>query len=322
MTSVEAVPLAKACVSVCNVLVAKSKIAVVKVPDDLTSMIGITVASAEINLVLLASSIFRFLENDFSTSKKHLLASSKIQEQTTLDDRAYKAYQSYLLKILSWHENKPSESLKEKSDKTLYVVGESNSLASHGLHIQKSNGHFLCKSLLIMGCKQWHLGNTIKNKYKIKFEKVMHSLLKSSEILLSIGEIDCRLEEGIIIHNNQYPEKNKIDLITLTVENYLNYVHKINLLYHHKITIQGVPCPNIDTKNVSKERVMELINLIREFNIILKNKSTEIGFSFLDVYKISDRGDGFSNLIWHLDSSHLSPEAMKEAWRLHLSLDN
>ena len=62
MTSVEAVPLAKACVSVCNVLVAKSKIAVVKVPDDLTSMIGITVASAEINLVLLASSIFRFLE--------------------------------------------------------------------------------------------------------------------------------------------------------------------------------------------------------------------------------------------------------------------
>ena len=62
MTSAEAVPLASACVSVWRVLVAKSKIAVVKAPDDLTSIIGITVASAEINLVLLVSSIITFLE--------------------------------------------------------------------------------------------------------------------------------------------------------------------------------------------------------------------------------------------------------------------
>ncbi|MDC6484637.1 tetratricopeptide repeat protein [Methylophilaceae bacterium] len=270
--------------------------------------------------ILLA--IFRFLEDDFSTSKKLLLSASQIQDKITFDDKAYKIYQIYLLKILSWHENKPLENLKNKSDKILYVIGESHGLVSHGLSIRKTSGHFLCKSLLIMGCKQWHLGNSIKNKYKFKFESLMHSLSKSSEILLSIGEIDCRLEEGIIKYNNKYPEKSRTELITATVENYLNYVHKINFSYQHKITIQGVPCPNIDISDISKEKVIELIDLIREFNIVLKDKSTEIGFSFLDVYKLSDRGDGFSNLIWHLDSSHLSPEAMKEAWQLHLNLDN
>jgi hypothetical protein len=62
---------------------------------------------------------------------------------------------------------------------------------------------------------------------------------------------------------------------------------------------------------------MELINLIREFNILLKNKSTEIGFGFLDVYKLTDRGDGFCNQSWHIDEYHLSPEGIHEAWRLH-----
>ena len=40
-----------------------------------------------------------------------------------------------------------------------------------------------------------------------------------------------------------------------------------------------------------------------------------MGFGFLDVHKITDRGDGFSNLVWHIDSNHLSPEGIQEAWR-------
>ena len=51
--------------------------------------------------------------------------------------------------------------------------------------------------------------------------------------------------------------------------------------------------------------------------MVLKNKSNNLGFGFLDLYKLTDRGDGFSNTIWHLDTNHLSPEAMYEAWRIH-----
>mgnify|MGYP006146711667 FL=1 len=59
------------------------------------------------------------------------------------------------------------------------------------------------------------------------------------------------------------------------------------------------------------------MNLIREFNIVLKNKSTEIGFGFLDVHKLTNRGDGISNKSWHTDEYHLSPEGMNEAWCIH-----
>ena len=166
---------------------------------------------------------------------------------------------------------------------------------------------------------QWHLGNSIKNKFKVKFENIIKSISNQSDVLLSIGEIDCRLDNGIIKHRKKFPKKDMMHLITNTIENYLNYVYKINSYYKHKIIIQGVPSPNIETKNISKHKILELINLISDFNIILKNKSTELGFGFLDIHKITDRGDGFSNEIWHLDNIHLSPEGMLEAWKNYSS---
>ena len=267
--------------------------------------------------VILA--IHRFLKDDFTISKKYLLESSEIQNKLTVEFLNEKIYQNYLLKILSWHENKSSKSLNTTIDKNIYVIGESHALVSHGLRVQTSDNNFLCKSLLIMGCKQWYLGNSIKNKYKIKFENIFRSLPKSSKILLAIGEIDCRLDSGIIKHKNKYPEKNITELILRTIESYLKYIYKMNDYYNHKIIIQGVPCPNISLKNISKEKVTELIDLIKEFNDLLKSKSIEIGFDFLDVYKLTDRGDGFSNLIWHIDTVHLSPEGMTEAWRMYYS---
>ena len=262
--------------------------------------------------------IFKFLQSEFVISKKYLLASSKIKEKLTSEFKNFKEYYNYLLKILNWHEKEQSTDYDTITNKKIYVIGESHALASHELEVIRSKDVFVCNSLLIMGCKQWHLGKHERNKYKIKFESLINSLSKSSEVLLSIGEIDCRLDDGIIKHNNKHPKKKKIDLIISTIENYLSYVNKINLLHFHKITIQGVPCPNIDIKNISNDKVEELVILIKEFNIILKKKSIEMGFDFLDVYKLSNRGDGFSNKIWHLDNYHLSPEGMKEAWCAHL----
>ena len=263
--------------------------------------------------------IFKFLENSFSDSKNLLLTSQKIQEKKSFDFKNQKIYWNYLLKILGQHENKSLTYIAPKLKKKLYVIGESHSLVSHGLHIQNSGKDFLCKSFLIQGCKQSDLGSDIKNYYKYKFESIFCSLPEPSKILLTIGEIDCRINIGIIKHRNKYPQKKMIDLITNTIENYLDYIFKLNSSAKHDITIQGVPCPNISTKNILTEKVVELIDVIREFNIVLKNQSKKMGFGFLDVHKLTDNGDGFSNSIWHIDTFHLSPEGMCEAWRVHAS---
>ncbi len=263
--------------------------------------------------------ICNFLDGNFLESKKHILAATKIQEITSSECRAEKAYQRYLLNILKWCEDNYFDDYNQQLDKTLYVIGESHSLASHYLRVQRSESDLLCKAKLIKGCKQWHLGNSSKNKYKSKFESIFCSLPKSSEVLLTIGEIDCRLDSGFIKHKKRFPEKEMIKIILTTVENYLTYVVKNNFSYQHNIIIQGVPCPNIDIKNHPEKNVVELIEVIKKFNCELKNKSTEKGFEFLDVHKLTDRGDGLSNAVWHIDDIHLSPDGMLEAWRRYAS---
>jgi tetratricopeptide (TPR) repeat protein len=263
--------------------------------------------------------ICKFLKGDFEDSKKHLLAATKIQEKTSSKFKNQKVYWKYLSDILSWHEENYFNNCNLKADKTLFVIGESHSLVSHHLRTQSSDSVMLCEAKLIKGCKQWHLGNSNKNQYKHQFESIFCTLPKHSHVLLAIGEIDCRLDSGIIKHKNKFPEKEIEEIIANTVESYLTYIVNNNYDCRHTIIIQGVPCPNIDIESFSEKEVTQLIEVIDAFNCELKTQSKERGFGFLDTHQLTNKGDGTSNGFWHLDDIHLSPEGMLEAWRRYTS---
>ena len=255
-----------------------------------------------------------FLKGDFIESKKHLLESTKIQEKTS-SAKNERVYWRYLSNILKWHENKYLGVKKGKNDKNLYVIGESHSLTSHHLCIQNLGINFFCSAKLIKGCKQWHLGNAFRNKYKYQFESIFFALPKHSYVLMAIGEIDCRLDTGIIAHKMKFPEKQIKEIISNTIENYLNYIVNNNSEYQHNITIQGVPCPNLNFVNYSESDINQLVEVIKTFNYELKIQSKEKGFGFLDIHQLTNNGNGMSNGSWHIDENHLSPEGMQEAWR-------
>ena len=259
--------------------------------------------------------ICNFLEGEFAESKKHLLAATKIQGKTSSESKNERVYWRYLSNILKWHKNKYLGVKKGKNDKNLYVVGESHSLCSHHLCIQKSGVNFFCSAKLIKGCKQWHLGNAFRNQYKHQFETIFFALPKHSYVLVAIGEIDCRLDTGIIAHKKKFPEKQIKEIISNTIKNYLNYIVKNNSDYQHNVTIQGVPCSNLDVRNHSEKDIRQLGEVIKIFNYELKMQSQEKGFGFLDTHQLTNRGDGMSNGSWHIDGYHLSPEGMQEAWR-------
>ena len=136
--------------------------------------------------------------------------------------------------------------------------------------------------------------------------------------MLSIGEIDCRIDDGILKHIKKNPSINQSALIKLTIENYLTYVYNKTIIKANHVVIQGVPCPNIDPAKVEEKDISILVDLIKEFNYELGNKSKKIGFEFLDLHTLTDRGDGYSNGIWHIDEYHLSPAGMLEAWKKYL----
>jgi hypothetical protein len=201
----------------------------------------------------------------------------------------------------------------------MYVIGESHSLSSHSILIQKQDEVFLCEALWIAGCKQWHLGNNSSNKYKYKFETLLSTMPRNSDILLAIGEIDCRINEGILKYCRKYPENIIFQVMKKTIDSYLQYVKKITQIYQHTVVIQAVPSPKIEYQKINNSESQLLIELIREFNTYLRLATGAIGFDFLDVYSLTDNGQGISNERWHIDNYHLSPEANVEVWRRKLA---
>jgi Flp pilus assembly protein TadD len=259
--------------------------------------------------------ILNFLNNNLSSTRSLLLNSARILNDKKSDFKNDISYWIFLSALLDSQQAKFEEKIDNKDFQKLYVIGESNSLASHGIYIELMQNQYLCQSFWILGCKQWHLGNPLDNKYKYKFQKIIQTIPYGSKIMLSIGEIDCRINEGILNHIKKYPNKDISSLITSTIINYLNYINKVMAPYSFKITIQGVPCPNINFNSNNDKDIFNLIKLIQEFNFILKKQALFFGFNFLDLHKLTDRGDGFSNAKWHLDQYHLSPIGMQEAWR-------
>jgi tetratricopeptide (TPR) repeat protein len=255
-----------------------------------------------------------FLKGDFFQSRHYLTEAEEFQDIELLELQNTIVYKRYLLKVLNWHKHKYFKHSIHKNDAKLYVIGESHSLVAHQLTVKTSTCDLLCVAKLIKGCMQWHLGSSGRNQYKHKVEYIFGSLPRSSHVLLTIGEIDCRFDSGIIKHKKKVPSKTIEEIIITTVESYLTYILEINSYCQHNIIFQGVPCPNIEMESYSEKEIEQLNTVIKIMNLQLETKSQEKGFQFLDVYKLTDRGDGFSNSIWHIDDIHLSPDGFLEAW--------
>ncbi len=258
--------------------------------------------------------IDKFLYSDFSASKTYLMKSSNIKNKLTSEYKNERIYESLLTNLLKYDCKNQSAQICAKGGKIIYCIGESHTLSSHELHFSSLEENFFCKSRLIMGCKQWHLGNDKKNRYKLKFEEIFYQIPKESLVLLSVGEIDCRIDEGIMRVIDNSPKIKMSKLILKTVTNYINYVTKLNKDRNHTVIIQGVPCPNIKFEKYNLVRIKQLAEVIKIFNRILRKVSKQKKLKFLDLYHLTNDGEGFSNGLWHIDPYHISQSGMLEAW--------
>ena len=262
--------------------------------------------------------IYSYLNGNIKESERYLHLSTEIRNRQNVELKNEKIYYEYLLKLINWHKHKKIFDCKQNNYERLFIIGESHSLVAHQLKINFLNKDLICASNLIKGCMQWHLGNSSENKYKFKFEKIFSSLSKNSNVLLTFGEIDCRLDSGILKHLEKHPEKDEKNLIKKTISNFLSYINKLNLVKKCDIIIQGIPCPNINI-NFKDNKIEKLINLIKNFDDELRKQTVEAGYKFLDLHELTNRGDGFSNSIYHIDEYHLTPEGFLEAWKRNFS---
>ena len=287
--------------------------------DDFSERVAIlnNLVKSENKLIYLQAmtnlAIITYLRNQFDESRDLLARSKEIQNLNNSVLKNEKNYHIYLSKILhdESFNNKP---FFHKTIKNLFVIGDSHSLTSHTLNINVWGETFHCEAFLIKGCKQWDLAKDGSNQFKNKLYSVFKNIPNKSDVLLSIGEIDCRLDSGIIRFKKKYPKKSIDDIIENTINRYFKYISELNKSFYHNLIFQTVPCPILETNSVSKDDNKLLNYVIKSFNNYLKLKAEELQYKYLDLHSLTDRGDGFSNNVHHIDAHHLSRQAMIEAW--------
>lgn len=225
------------------------------------------------------------------------------------------AYFGYLDLLMTSNE-KTHGATCQNSGGALYVIGDSHALSLHNLQVTHMGMVKTCRSRWIVGCKQWHLSSDQANNQKYKFHAELAQLPRQSTVLLTFGEIDCRWNEGILKACKKFPDKSLDEIAQATVMGYVRYVSEMASQYSHQLIIGGVPATNAPLNTLKPEVADQLVRLIRIFNAMLKDQALSAGLDFLDVYELTNRGDGVANGKWHIDAVHLAPGAMAEAFKV------
>ena len=237
-------------------------------------------------------------------------ASAAIGETRSREIKNSRAYANFLTN-LSQH---PGPGAPDASAPELAVIGDSHSLSFHGLGITLEGTAYRTAAQLVMGCKAWHLASPEPNLYKWRLSASLDTVAENSPVICCFGEIDCRLDEGIL----PYYQRTGGDLEQLVEDEATRYVDYITVAVtprRLRPILIGVPAPHLDAlapehPDAGPEDKSLLIDIVKMFNMSLRRAAGERGFRFIDVFAISAGPDGKASGDQHVDPYHLKPEVL------------
>jgi hypothetical protein len=245
-------------------------------------------------------------------------ASAAIGMTRSREIKNSRAYANFLGN-LSRHAEAAGPSASDAGAPELAVVGDSHSLSFHGIGVELDGTSYRASAQLVMGCKAWHLSSPEPNLYKWRLSAILDATPENSPIICCFGEIDCRLDEGIL----PYYRKTGGDLEQLVSEETSRYVAYLAVAAtprRLKPVLVGVPAPHLDALaaehlDVSADDKSLLIDIVKVFNISLRRAAEQHGLRMVDVFAVSAGPDGKASGEQHIDPYHLKPEALALALR-------
>jgi tetratricopeptide (TPR) repeat protein len=228
-----------------------------------------------------------------------------------------RAYEGFLRALSSYVKEKPEVRAIPRPSPTMAIIGDSHGLAYDGTEIHVDGVAYGGQARLILGCKAWHLANGKQNRFKGLFDAIIEDLPPNSTAICSFGEIDCRLDEGIL----PYYRKVGGDLAQLVddeVERFVDYVASVAAPRSIRLMLLGVPAPNFAAMAPRDPALTEddkalLIEIIRLFNRSLQRVAGDKGLRMIDVYGVTAGADGAASGVHHLDDIHLKPDVLSLA---------
>lgn len=192
----------------------------------------------------------------------------------------------------------------------IYHIGESHCLSYTNQILKIKNRTYRVTPMITFGAKAFHFSSVQENQYKAITRYNLRSLPKKSLVLLSFGEIDCRIDEGIIPTSRRL-NLNLETIIYDTVSGYVKWIIKENQTLKHELIFINVPAP------VYNHKILKSENLFRQKTVSMFNKylarfTSNTGFCLLDVNAVSSDENYFSNNLHHVDEYHLGASALPE----------
>jgi len=229
-----------------------------------------------------------------------------------------RAYANFLAN-LSRHAETAGSDASSAGAPEVAVVGDSHALSFHGIGIDLAGTPHRAAAHLVMGCKAWHLASPEPNLYKWRFSAILDATPENSPVICCFGEIDCRLDEGIL----PYYRRTGGDLerlISDEASRYVAYVAVAATPRRLKPILVGVPAPHIDAVaaellDTTADDKSLLVDIVKMFNMCLRRAAEQHGFRMVDVFAVSAGPDGKASGEQHVDPYHLKPEALALALR-------
>ncbi len=272
--------------------------------------------SKEVGL-LSSMSIIKWISNETSECENFLSEVNRFINNVNMPNyTSIFAYNVFLESLITWRKENTQQFLYDKEcSGGVYFLGESHALTCVNQIINIKDNYYKCQVGFIQGCKVWHLVKDGTNKYKVAFVRELSLLSAGDLLVLTIGEIDCRVDMGIFNRYivNRIDWKQQVDKL---IEEYFRKIIKPIQLKKIEPLVWGIPAPSLSEVNkLEYGYKSEYLDFIKYYNHILKRYCVNFNVKFIDNYAAtSEKGISVEGV--KLDSFHLRPDIFLENIRI------
>jgi tetratricopeptide (TPR) repeat protein len=272
--------------------------------------------------LLVRTAVSQWLDDDRTALADTLRAageaSTAIGLSRSREVKNSRAYANFLTNLLRQGDGAGAPA-RDPAAPELAVIGDSHCLSFHGCAVTLDGAAYRTGARLVMGCKAWHLANPQPNLYKWRFGAIVDTIPEGSAIVCCFGEIDCRLDEGILPHYRRIGGDLE-HLISDQVGRYVAHVAAAAAPRRLAPIFVGVPAPHLDALSGQQLGASDadkalLIDIVKVFNMCLRRAAAKHGCRMIDVFAISAGPDGKASGEQHIDDFHLKPGALALALR-------
>ena len=221
----------------------------------------------------IQQAISNFMLGELSLSGKCLqkyraLMQTKAFEKLTQKNKVFcNAYFYFLSSLIE-----RTTTFDHAEHKKIYHIGESHCLSYAHSQIYIGTRSFVVTPKITFGAKAFHFSTKSPNKFKAITKNQLRKIPNGSNVFLSIGEIDCRPNEGII-QAAEKAGKTLPEITDKTVGGFTDWFLDKNIINQHTYYFFNVPAP-VYNQNYSENINDKVAKVVALFNASLLNRTS------------------------------------------------